>query len=207
MGVRGGACSARRRRPGPRRLHLPAVVLGWKAAGRSGRPSINVDFRADLKGAWCLLKQKKEKALGRGWEGEGAPISPSPCLPLCLPVSLPPCPSLPPSLPPSIPVSLSLSPSPSPSVSPSLGGREGEGGRMRRRESDGGRERERGRQRGREGEGLMGTPSPSHPLPTAFSFFCFNKHQAPFRSALKSTLTLGRPDLPAAFKPGTTAGR
>ena len=120
LGVRGGACAARRQhRPGPGRLHLPAVVLGWKAAGRSGRPSINVDFRADLKGAWCLLKQKKEKAVGRGWEGEEAPISPSPCLPLCLPPSLP----LPPCLSLSLHLSLCLSPCPSCpvlSLSPSL---------------------------------------------------------------------------------------
>ena len=114
LGVRGGACAARGRRPGPHRLHLPAVVPSWKAAGRSSRPSINVDFRADLKGAWCLLKQKKEKAVGRAWEGEGAPISPSSSLPLCLPLSL--LPSLPPStsllltlpLPPSLPLPLSL---------------------------------------------------------------------------------------------------
>ena len=88
LGVRGGACAARR--PGPRRLHLSAVVPGWRSAGRSGRPSINIYFRAYLKGAWWLLKQK-EKAVGRGWEGEGAPLlSPSPSLLL----PLPPSPSL-----------------------------------------------------------------------------------------------------------------
>ena len=60
-------------------------------------------------------------------------------------------------------------------------------------EGEGEGEAAREREGGREGEGLRrGAP--------AFSFFCFNRHQAPFRSALKSKLMLGRPDLPADFQ-------
>lgn len=75
LGVRGGACAAL----GPWAPDF--MSRRWsRAGGQWGvRPSSrNVDFRAYLKGAWWLLKQKEVTAVGRGWESpSSAPIAPS----------------------------------------------------------------------------------------------------------------------------------